>query len=114
MEDNEDIRFMLASVLGAAGYEVSSVAGPGEVAGIARIKQFDLFILDNKFDEGRGVDLCRTLRVICPDTPVLFYSAAAYDCDREEALRAGACAYVAKPGIEELVGAVRRALTADN
>jgi CheY-like chemotaxis protein len=35
---------------------------------------------------------------------------AAYESDREEGLRAGAREYVAKPGIDRLSEAVRRAL----
>jgi two-component system OmpR family response regulator len=112
VEDNEDIRFMLATILKGAGYECVTVAAPPAASGLARSEHFDLFILDNKFDEGSGVELCRTLRANRPDTPVIFYSGAASDSDREAALSAGACAYVAKPGIEGLMRAVRRVLEA--
>lgn len=114
VEDNEDIRFMLTTALRAAGYEVLSAAGPGAAVVLTRAEQFDLFILDNKFGEGSGIELCQTMHVICPETPVIFYSGAAYDSDRQEALRAGASAYITKPGLGELVGAVRRILEADN
>ena len=112
VEDNEDIGFMLTTILGRAGYDVASAAGPEEALEVAARKHFDLFILDAWFEEGSGLDLCRALRVSYPGTPVVFYSAAAYDSDREAALGAGACAYVTKPDIEELVEAVCRALDA--
>ncbi|MFL6334231.1 MAG: response regulator transcription factor [Pyrinomonadaceae bacterium] len=112
MEDNEDIGFMLTTILGRAGYDVSTAAGPTEALEVARREHFDLFILDTTFKEGSGLDLCRALRESHPDTPVVFYSAAAFDSDRQAALLAGACAYVTKPGTEELVEAVRRALDA--
>src|SRR5215207_3453711 len=68
--------------------------------------------LDTWIGEESGIDLCGTLRAAHPDTPVVFYSAAAFDSDREAALRAGACAYVTKPGTDELAEAVRCALGA--
>jgi CheY-like chemotaxis protein len=113
VEDNEDICFMLTTVLGQTGYDVSAAAGPGEALAAAGREHFDLFILDTLFAEGNGLDLCRALRASHPDTPVVFYSAAAFDSDREAALRAGACAYVVKPGTEELMEAVCRAFDAD-
>ena len=42
---------------------------------------FDLFILDTWPGEKGGVELCRELRAVCPDRPVAFYSAAAFDSD---------------------------------
>lgn len=84
----------------------------GEALKLAGRAEFDLFILDTRLESGSGLDLCRALREAHPDTPVSFYSAAAFDSDRETALRAGASAYVAKPGTEEVMEAVRRALNA--
>lgn len=112
VEDNEDICFMLTTILGRAGYNVSAAANPAEALRAVGREHFDLFILDTWFGGESGVELCRSLRAAHPDTPVVFYSAAAYDSDREAALRAGAFAYVTKPGTEELVEALRRALNA--
>ena len=42
-------------------------------------------------------------------TPILFYSGAAYETDRQTALAAGAQGYITKPsGIVELVGEVEK------
>ena len=110
VEDHEDIRFLLTTFLRGAGYDAASAAGTAEAEGLARGGHFDLFVLDTRLDDGSGVDLCRTLLSISPGARVIFYSAAAYETDREEAMRAGAWAYVAKPGTDELLGAVRGAL----
>lgn len=112
-EDDEDICFLLTTALGRAGYDVSTSASPAEGLETAGREHFDLFILDAVFDEGNGLDLCRALRAAHPDTPVIFYSAAAFDSDREAALRAGACAYVTKPDTAELVEVVNRVLNAE-
>lgn len=113
VEDNEDIRFMLTTVLGAAGYDAASAGGTEEAARMARDEHFDLFVLDTKLAGESGIALCRTLREMRPAAPVIFYSGAVSDSDREEGLSAGACAYVAKPGVEGLVEAVRHVLGDD-
>jgi CheY-like chemotaxis protein len=54
--------------------------------------------------------LCRKIREFDRHTPIIFYSGAAFDSDKEEALYAGAQAYVAKPHIEQLIQTVHRLL----
>ena len=110
VEDNEDIGFLLYAALRAQGYDAVVTYTAGDALALAGRVGFDLFILDTRLGENSGVELCQELREAHPDIPVVFYSAAASDSDREAALRAGACAYVAKPGIDELVRSVRRAL----
>jgi DNA-binding response OmpR family regulator len=46
---------------------------------------------------GSGIGLCRAIREFDPYTPILFYSAAAYERDIQDALRSGAQAYLVKP-----------------
>src|SRR5262249_60797686 len=48
------------------------------------------------------------IREFDPDTPILFYSAAAYESDKNEALQAGAQGYITKPSIP---GELRQAVT---
>ena len=64
---------------------------------LARHGYFDLYILDNWLPGGSGIGLCRAIREFDPYTPILFYSAAAYERDIQEALRSGAQAYLVKP-----------------
>ncbi len=113
MEDNEDIGFLLYTVLSREGYEPVITPGVGEALALAAGKGFDLYVLDTTLKDGSGLDLCRALREAHPGAPVVFYSAAAYGRDREAALLTGACAYVTKPGTEELVEVARRLLEAD-
>ena len=112
MEDNEDIGFLLYTLLKREGFDVVITFTADEALSLAGREDFGLYILDATLESGSGLDLCRTLREAHPDTPVIFYSAAAFDSDREAALRAGACAYVTKPGTDELVAAVRSSLDA--
>jgi len=64
---------------------------------LARQGYFDLYIMDNWLPDGSGIGLCRAIREFDPHTPILFYSAAAYERDIQEALRSGAQAYLVKP-----------------
>jgi DNA-binding response OmpR family regulator len=76
---------------------------------LARRGYYDLYILDNWLPGRSGVELCRAIREFDPHTPILFYSAAAYESDKREGLRAGAQAYLTKPvSFDELTRAVAR------
>lgn len=110
VDDNEDTCFMLTTLLGR-DYETKSAAGVGATMELARREHFDLYILDNRFPNATGPELCRRLRELHPETPIIFYSGAAFESDREEGLRAGAQAYIVKPNIDSLTEAVRRVLT---
>jgi DNA-binding response OmpR family regulator len=112
VEDNQDICFLLYTALRGQGYETVMTYTAGDALMLAGREEFDLFILDTVLGAESCIELCRALRAASPNTPVVFYSAAAFDKDREAALRAGACAYVVKPGMDELVEAVSRALDA--
>jgi DNA-binding response OmpR family regulator len=64
---------------------------------LARSNKFDLYMIDNWMPGGSGVDLCKKLREFDSHTPILFYSGAAHDRDKQEALSSGAQAYLTKP-----------------
>ncbi len=64
---------------------------------LARRGYFDLYLLDNWLPDGSGIGLCIAIREFDPHTPILFYSAAAYERDIQEAMRSGAQGYLVKP-----------------
>jgi DNA-binding response OmpR family regulator len=97
IEDHEDTRELVTFVLEDRDFEVISdrtIAGALE---LATMQSFDLFLLDSWLPDGSGVELCRKLREFDVRTPVLFYSAAAYEIDKENAHQAGAQGYLIKP-----------------
>lgn len=111
VDDDEDTREMLCALLGLVGCEAFTAAtAPEALDRIAR-GRFDLYLLDNWLPGGSGVELCRKIRETDPSTPVVFYSGAGRDSEREEALAAGAQAYLVKPADAGLlVETVRRLL----
>jgi DNA-binding response OmpR family regulator len=95
VEDEEDAKDLCALTL--AEYELTCSSDFDEGLRLARQRDFDLYILDSWLPGKSGVELCRAIREFDPDTPILFYSAAAYERDIQEALREGAQAYLTKP-----------------
>ncbi|HEX8922056.1 MAG TPA: response regulator [Pyrinomonadaceae bacterium] len=109
-EDDEDTCFMLTHLLQQENYEVKTAKTVSEALELARSESFNLYILDEWFPKGAGLGLCRKIREFDPHTPIIFYSGAAFQSDKEEALYAGAQAFVAKPYVDKLVETVHRLL----
>jgi len=110
VEDEEDSRDFAALTL--AEYTLICARDFTEGLRLARQGYFDLYILDNWLPDGFGVELCRLIRGFDPHTPIMFYSACAYQRDLHAAYRAGAQGYLVKPvSFSELTQAVARLLS---
>ena len=111
VEDEGDARDLAALTL--TEYTLICARDFEEALLEARRGYFDLYIVDNWLPDRSGIELCRAIREFDPHTPILFYSAAAYDRDIQDALRAGAQDYLVKPVIHgELRQAVERLIFA--
>ena len=97
VEDHEDTRELITMVFQQATYEVVTATTVSSALTLARAERFNLFILDSRLPDGSGFDLCREIRRMDRATPILFYSALAFEKDKDEALRAGAQKYLVKP-----------------
>ena len=97
IEDHEDTRELVTLVLEQRGYQVVSGTTIQSGVALAFSQSFDLYLLDSWLPDGSGLDLCRQIREFDQVTPILFYSAAAYEMDRAEAINSGAQAYLVKP-----------------
>ena len=97
IEDHEDTRELVTLVLEQRSYEVVTGATIESGVALAGSQHFDLYLLDSWLPDGSGLDLCRKIREFDKATPILFYSAAAYEADRAEAIKSGAQAYLIKP-----------------
>ena len=96
-ENDPDNRELLEYVLTNEGFEVVAVNDHQEVLNLAQTGGFNLFILDLSMPHKAGIDLCRKLREFDDHTPILFYSGAAYDADKQLAEESGAQSNQAKP-----------------
>jgi DNA-binding response OmpR family regulator len=107
VEDHEDTRELIRLVFQQATYELVTATTVSSALTLARAERFNLFILDCRLPDGSGFELCREIRRMDRLTPILFYSALAFEKDRDEALQAGAQKYLVKPvSISVLLSAV--------
>lgn len=97
IEDHADTLELVTLVLQQKDYEVVTGSTVANGVALAECGRFDLYLLDSWLPDGSGLDLCRRIRIFDQTTPILFYSAAAYETDRELALSSGAQAYLVKP-----------------
>ena len=97
IEDDEDTRELVTNALGMNNYKVIAAANLEDALRLARTDQFDLYLIDNWISGGSGIELCRKLREFDASTPILFYSGAAFERDKQEAFAAGAQGYLVKP-----------------
>ena len=97
IEDHDDTRELVTLVLEQKCYVVVTGSTIKSGVHLAHSQDFDLYLLDSWLPDGSGLDLCRQIREFDTATPIVFYSAAAYEMDRDEALNSGAQAYLVKP-----------------
>ena len=113
VDKHQDTCSMLTALLGRANYQVTTANTLNDALDLARGEHFDLYVLDYWYRDGSGLDLCRKLRELTPQTPVIFHSGAVYQSDRQAGLSAGAQAYVSKPDLEGLIKTIRSLLNED-
>ena len=114
VEDDPDVRLLIAGSLQGFGYVVATAGTIAEAMQLARDLRFDLCILDVRLPDGSGIDLCRQLRELQPGVPILYYSAYASDAEQKEALSVCGDAYLKKPVLaEELEQTISRLLKRD-
>ena len=97
VEDHEDTSDLMVLILSQLDYDVATAASIASAMALAATGDFDLFVFDSMLPDGSGTDLCKHIRQLNNSTPILFYSAMAYEHDKHEALMAGAQRYLVKP-----------------
>ena len=110
VDDHEIMRDGLREVLQRAGdFDVVGQAGDGEAAvRVAQSLKPDVIIMDVMMPLKNGIDACREITEMLPDTRVLMLTASAEEDAVMEAVAAGATGYLQKySGKERLLRAVR-------
>src|SRR5438093_10148080 len=98
VEDEPAIRANYADVLRKQGYEVAAYAARGDALAAFRTRLPDLALIDIGLadDIDGGFALCRELRALSANLPIIFLSARDSDFDIVAGLRLGADDYVTK------------------
>lgn len=97
VDDDPDIREMLASTLAFAGFTVDVAAGATEALTALRTQRPDVLVLDVSMPGTDGFELVQLVRRRDAALPVLFLSARDSVDDRVRGLRLGGDDYVTKP-----------------
>ncbi len=113
VEDEPDIRALLAFHLEREGYQVSRSASGADALRQVRVAPPDLVLLDLMLPEMDGLEVCRRLRQD-PATaalPIVMLTAKGEEVDRVLGLELGADDYIVKPfSPKEVVARVRAVL----
>jgi two-component system, OmpR family, response regulator len=97
IDDDREIRQLLAKFLGEHGYRISQAADVKSAQKILGNARLDLIILDLMLPGEDGLSLFRNLRAQKNNTPVMMLTAMADETDRIIGLELGADDYVTKP-----------------
>lgn len=106
VDDDQDACEILRLLMLSCGIDATCAQSAIEAWPLIRGQSFDLFVLDGWLPGIDGFEFCRQIREVDSDTPILFYSGAAYDADRQRGIAAGANAYVTKPDVDGLIKSI--------
>lgn len=111
VEDDDAIAEALSVHMRGAGYHTHRESDGVRAIQAIEGRRWDLVLLDLMLPGVDGWDVCRRLRQVCPDVPVIMLSARSAEAHRVLGLEMGADDYLAKPfSMLELVARVRALL----
>lgn len=106
VDDDENSRDLLSTLMRFSGIEVDAVATAAQALSLTQENPFDLYVLDTCLPDLDGFELCRRLRECNSQTPIVFFSSAGNEVDKMRGITAGANAYATKPDVDELFGSI--------
>lgn len=106
VDDEPNIRKVLAISLEAEGHHVIAVSNTNDALSEARRRLFDLALVDLRLGTESGMELIGALRGLCATTRIVVITAYASIDSAVEAMRRGAFDYLPKPFTHEQVALV--------
>src|ERR1700722_5157472 len=114
VEDDADIRTLVADFLAQNGYRMSVARDGRELDRTLEVSRIDLVILDIMLPKEDGLSLCRRIRATS-DVPIIMLTARGSEIDRVVGLEMGADDYLTKPfSTHELLARIRALLRRAN
>jgi two-component system, OmpR family, response regulator PrrA len=111
VDDDEPIRDAVERGLALHGFAVVGAPDAESATALIARRRPDLLVLDIGLPGISGIELCRRLRDVDVEVPILMLSARDQVGDRVQGLRAGADDYLVKPfALDELVARVQALL----
>ena len=107
-EDDRNILNGIVEVLRTEGYDPVTAEDGEQALAVYRRSHPDFVCLDIMMPKLSGYDVCREIRSVDRNVPIMFLSAKSEEIDRVLGLELGADDYLMKPfGVRELVARVR-------
>ena len=116
VDDEEALRFLLASELEAEAFDVMSAGDGDEAIEMIRKKvehneKYDVILLDIKMPKVDGFEVLKFVKASVPETKVIMLTAYADVKNAIESLRQGASDFVSKPyDLDDILTSINRAL----
>jgi len=111
VDDEFVLRKALRTSLTASGFTVEEARNGEEALGAVRQQPFDLVLLDINMPGIGGIEACRKIRDLAPQTGIVMITVRDAENDKVTALEAGADDYITKPfRLRELVARLRAVL----
>jgi DNA-binding response OmpR family regulator len=107
VEDHDDTRSMLTLMLEGEGYYVIGAQDATVGLALAQMQPFDLLIIDIWLPEEDGHKLCLKVREFDEYTPIVVYSGAVSEADRQNTRQSEADAFVPKPEVNKLLETIK-------
>jgi DNA-binding NtrC family response regulator len=115
VDDEMNMRLVLAAMLKREGYEVASAADGSEALQILKSGRIAAVITDLKMPRIDGMELLNRVRQEYPEVPVIMITAHGTVATAVEALKKGALDYITKPfELEDLKNVVSKAIKTRN
>lgn len=110
-EDDANIRMGLVDTLESEAYQVAGAKDGKMALKLFDTDVFDLVLLDVMMPEKSGYDVCRDIRAINEDVPIIMLTAKGEEIDKVVGLQLGADDYITKPfGVHELLARISAVL----
>ena len=100
-DDEASFRIFISSALSSEGYECLCAEGGDEALRLFKAESPDIVLLDVMMPHIDGFEVCRRIRQINEDVPVLFLSAKGDIVDKKTGFSNGGDDYLVKPFDEE-------------
>jgi DNA-binding NtrC family response regulator len=108
VDDERNMRKILASNLVQDKHNVTEAAGLADATACLAANQYDAVITDQKMPDGQGLDVLSRVREVDPSLAVVFLTAYATVELAVESMRQGAFDFITKPFQPEVVRATAR------
>lgn len=97
VDDEPSILTLLSYHLAKEGFDVVTVEDGRSALDMGKTQRFDIIILDIMLPQLDGVEVCKALRKVGIETPIVMLSAKGEELDKVLALELGADDYLTKP-----------------